>query len=75
MDSNGIGLCTLRVLDIPETNEDGWSKYFTTDYELDEEEIKNNRAEIDMKGLFVNPDMRRVILEYFSIKIYRYTYV
>lgn len=69
MDSNGIGLCTLRVLDIPETNEDGWSKYFTTDYELDEEEIKNNKAEIDMRGLFVNPDMRRVILEHFNMNI------
>lgn len=69
MDSNAIGLCSLKVLEIPETNDQGWSKYFTTDYAFDEDEVKNDRAEIDMRGLFVNPDMRRIILEHFNMHI------
>ena len=61
MESEGVGLYTFKVLEIPETNENGWNRYFTTGYALDDDEVKAGKTEIDVKDLITSRNMWEVI--------------
>lgn len=61
IDSSTVGLWTVNIVDIPEVNKQGWNLLMKTEYELDDNEKKQDEFEIDLSGLFLNRDIYTII--------------
>lgn len=57
-DNNGIGLFSIKIPNIPEKNEKGWSEYLSTEYF---EEQKKTPLVIEFKELFEGSDIEKLI--------------
>lgn len=68
-ESDGIGLTTFKVFDIPETDENGWNIYFKDNYELDTDEVDNDLAEIPLKAIFTQPNIYKCIRDSIAMGI------
>lgn len=61
IDSSTIGLWSLNIVEIPETNKMGWNKLMNTEYELDDKEKESEEFYIDISGLFLNKNIYTII--------------
>ena len=56
-----IAIMAAKMTEIPCFDENGWEKYTTTEYQMDENEIVNGPICIDFRELFNGVDMEHII--------------
>ena len=69
VDSSMFGLYTMKIVDIPDVNENNWNLYIKTEWEMSLEKFKEGKCDIDISSLTYNTEIRKVIQEHLNMGI------